>query len=97
MLTIKMPLLGVMVEVDYLYHPPTPEQPASYASGGEPGEAHWAEIHDVRLNGVSIEADDIYLRSCVPLPDGTSKYNYISALDWLMENVPEAHIDRDGW
>lgn len=97
MLTIKMPLLGVMVEVDYLYHPPTPEQPASYASGGEPGEAHWAEIYDVRLSGVSIETDDVYIRDRVTLPDGTWKYTYTSAFDWLMENVPEAHVSRDGW
>ena len=97
MFTIKMPLLGVMVEVDYLYHPPTPEQPASYASGGEPGEAHWAEIQWIRLNGTTIDVDDIYLRERVNLPDGTWKYSYISALDWLMENVPEAHVNRDGW
>lgn len=95
--TIKMPLLGVMVEVDYLYHPPIPEQPASHAWSGEPGEAHWAEIHDVRLNGVSIDIDSIYFQKRVDLPDKTWKYSYTNALDWLMEEVADEHISRDGW
>jgi hypothetical protein len=86
--TIKIPLPGVMVEVDYLYHPPVAVQLASYASGGEPGEEHWASIYDVRLNGESIEVDDLYLRE---------RNGFISVLDWLIENVPDAHLKRDGW
>lgn len=92
MLTIKVPLLGAMVEVDYLYHPPVEETPASYASGGEPGEGHWAEVLDVRLNGISIELDDMFLR------DGPPKgFSYINALDYLTEYVAEAHVLNDGW
>lgn len=95
--TIKMPLFGVMVEVQYLYHPPTPEQPASHASGGEPGQDHAVDIYDVCMNGESIDVDDIYLRKRVSLADGTWKYAYTSVFDWLMENVPDAHLSRDGW
>lgn len=86
--TVKVPLLGVMVEVSYLYHPPIPERPASYASGGEPGEGHWAEISDVKLNGVSIELDDLYFR------EGTGT---IAVLQYLAEMVADAHLLNDGW
>jgi hypothetical protein len=95
--TIKIALFGVMVEVDYLYHPPVAEQPASYASGGEPGEEHWADIYDVRLNGESIEVDDIYIRGSVNVRTEPWTYTYTTVLDWLMENVPKFHLQRDGW
>ena len=77
-----------MVEVDYLYHPHVPQRPADYASGGQPGESHWAEVQDVRVNGVSISLEDLFFL------EGKER---IPVIEYLAYYVAEQHSANDGW